>query len=424
MDLTNTDRARPRIRRLNEQAVLDAVFAFGPTGRVEISRRTGLSKPTVSSIVEELVRLGLVRLDGTSIEGRVGRASQLYRVDGHVGYVIGVDLGGTKIRAAISDLYGVVLEEVAEPTAQTGAGDVIRQIVRLARDLGQRSGVDSTRVRVLSVGTPGTVNPKTGEISLAFNIPPFADVPLAKELAAETHLAVVVENDVNAAAVGERWKGIAQRSDNFVFLAIGTGVGMGIVINGELWRGARGAAGEVGYLPLGEDPFDVAFRKRGWFEEAIAGSGIVRRVERELKRGTNSQLMPGVNAVAIFDAAVKGDAVALKVVDEEARDVALGIAAIAAVLAPELVVLGGGIGASPLLLAPVRKYVEELVPQPVRVESSGLGHRASLVGALAIGLDEARSSVFPAAEASATRPIATGSFMHTAAPEEGQASDG
>ncbi len=374
-------------RRLNEQAVVEAAYANGPLTRAELAARTGLSKPTVSSIVTGLVSSGLLRSIGRT-SGKVGRTAELYEVNSAVGYVVGFDLGGTKIRAAVCDLFGRLLAERVVPMASTTPDDVINLIRGLLGELTDDAGIEPASVRVLAAGTPGTVDPATGRIALAFNVPSFAGVDLAARLAEGSELRVILDNDVNVAAVGERWHGLARNCDNFVFLAIGTGIGAGLMLNGELWHGRCGAAGEVGYLPVGGDPFDPAKRKRGVFEEAAAGSGIVARFRAV---GGDGAL---ATAAEIFDAAGDGDAVACSVVEEAARTVAVGIAAISAVVAPEMVVLGGGIGSNELLLEPVRRHVAELVPLDLPVVTSALGHRATLFGALALGLQEARAILF------------------------------
>lgn len=380
-------------RRLNEQAVLDVIFKTGPTSRVAVAETTGLSKPTVSAIVEELVAQGLVHSTGRT-HGSVGRTAALYEVNPAVGHVVGVDLGGTKVRAALCDLFGSILAERVLPTDPTGPDAVIRQIQKLAGDLAADADLSMSTVRVLSLATPGTVDPLTDEISLAYNIPSFAGVDLAKRLADGNGFRVVLDNDVNMAAVGERWQGLARHCDNFAFLAVGTGVGMGLMLNGEIWQGHGGAAGEVGYMPLGGDPFDPSVRKRGTLEEAGAGRGIVARYRRALE---DHVIAPDdVTAEDVFKAADAGDETAGNVIDAEARLLAMAIGAVNSVVAPELIVLGGGIGANSSLLDPIRRHVEELVPNPeLRVETSALGHRASLIGSLAIGLQAARAVVFP-----------------------------
>jgi len=380
-------------RRINEQLVLEAIFLHGPLSRVTVASLTGLSKPTVSSIVDGLVDAGLVHQNGRT-SGGIGRTAALYSVDRRVGHVIAMDLGGTKVTGAIADLYGKVLAERTEPTQKQSAEALLEQLGNLARGLAEDAGVDWVAVRSLAIGVPGTVDPTSGRITLAYNIPDLSEISLAEELAQlGDGLQVVVENDVNVAAIGERWQGWAKDSNHFAFVAIGTGIGAGVVVNGELCRGLGGAAGEIGYLPFGEDPFDPGMHLRGPLEEAISGRGIVADVRRRLAEGQSSDLAEDCTAADVFAAAADGDPLALESIDREARMVAMTVAGLAAVIAPEMVVLGGGIGANELLIEPVRRYSRELTAKPLRIEQSALGPRAALVGALSLGLQAAREVV-------------------------------
>jgi predicted NBD/HSP70 family sugar kinase len=203
---------------------------------------------------------------------------------------------------------------------------------------------------------------------------------------------VVIENDVNMAAVGERWKGLAQERDHFVAISIGTGIGMGVVMNGELHRGSRGAAGEIDFLPLGADPFQ-GHRGHGPLEWAGTGPALLDRLEARLADGATSSIERGDDVAAIFRAAEEGDALANELVDLEARLIAMAIAAVSAVVDPDLVVLGGGIGANHVLLEPVRAYVARIFPRPVEIQISALGDGAAFYGALAAGLRVAREEL-------------------------------
>lgn len=379
------------VRQMNEQAVIDTLFSEGPLSRVEVAERTGLSKPTVSAVVRDLVGAGLVHENGRTT-GMVGRSAILYRVDAQAGHVIGIDLGGTKVRAAVADLFGEILAEQVEPTAAEGGEAVLDQLIHLTKRLTDQAGTDLTSVQAVVLGSPGVFDPKSDQLALVPNIPGFEDLHLSRRLREQFDAEVLIENDVNLAAVGERWRGVAARIDHFAFLAIGTGIGMGLVINGELHRGLHGAAGEVAYLPIGADPFDPAVRRRGALEEAASASGILARLH---DRGGQAASVRDV-----FAAAERGDALARELVDEQGRLLALAILSTAAVVDPELVVLGGGIGSSPLLLPPVRAHLDALVPYPVRVESSALGDRAALLGALTLGLHAARKQLFPGQERS------------------------
>jgi glucokinase len=394
-------------RRLNERLVLESIFEHGPMSRVAVARLTGLSKPTVSSIVDGLVDAGLVQQQGRT-SGGIGRTAALYEVDGRVGNVVAIDLGGTKITGALADLYGNVRAERTEATNTESTKALIDQLSDLAHLLAHESGVRWSAVRAIAVGVPGTVDPETGGINLAYNIPDLSKLSLADELRRlGKNLVVVVENDVNAAAVGERWQGWANDCDNFAFIAIGTGIGAGLVVNGQLCRGMGGAAGEIGYLPFGDDPFAPDVDCRGPLEAAAAGRGVIAALERRLTGGASSTLTVGSTVSDIFDAAIRGDNLAREIFERETRLIAMTIAAMAAVVAPDLVVLGGGVGSNAILLEPVRRHAHSLIAQPLRIEQSALGERAALVGALALGLAAARTVVL-------TPPSDVGPFLDLA----------
>jgi len=195
-----------------------------------------------------------------------------------------------------------------------------------------------------------------------------------------------VDNDINMAAVGEKWHGLAGGASTFVFISIGAGVGMGIVIENDLFRGFHGAAGEIGYLPLARDPFDAHHRRLGGLEDEIGADGILAAYQAA--GGSAS------SAREVVEAAREGDAAAASVLESAAQRIGLAIATVCAVVDPELVVLGGRIGGAPDLLPAVRATVGRLLPLPMRIETSILAERAALEGALAMGLREARDRLF------------------------------
>jgi len=196
------------------------------------------------------------------------------------------------------------------------------------------------------------------------------------------------ENDVNLAALGERWKGLGKAVDDFAFLQIGTGVGAGLVLGGELYRGSTGGAGEVGYLPVGGDLRDRAGVERGALDAVAGASGVVADAQRLGMRGP-------LTAKGVFADARRGVSSAKRVVAREARRIALAVVAVAAFADPELVILGGGIGANgDLLLEPVEREVAALSPFRPRIEVTSLGDDATLQGAVWMSLQAARDRLF------------------------------
>jgi predicted NBD/HSP70 family sugar kinase len=235
------------------------------------------------------------------------------------------------------------------------------------------------------VGVPGVVDEKSGRIDLATSVAGLEGQTFRTALGERLEVPITLENDVNLAALGEQWQGVARGVDDFVFLSVGTGMGAGLVLHGELHRGHNGAAGEVDFALIGlaqdVDPCAGAISE---FAAALAA-----------ERDAGTTLRAPFDAREIFAAARAGDALAQEVVEEVARRIALHIVPVAAVTDVSLAVLGGGLGANgDLLLQPVRDRLRNWIPYPPRVDVSSLGEAAVLTGALAIGLRSALDNVF------------------------------
>ena len=365
----------PLLRNLNERTVLEAIRTGAPISRAEISRRSGISKPTVSSALHSLLEAQLVREADDRPDGP-GYGATYFEPVPDAALVLGLDLGARFVRGAVCDLTGRVrARQDVELTVAT-AEDAVQASERLRSALLDASGIDPARVDGVVVGVPGGVETGTGVLRLAENVAGLEGRAFADELEHALQLPVRLENDINLAALGEQWQGVARGVDDFVFLSIGTGMGAGLVLGGELHRGRHGAAGEIDFALIGLDEnVDPAAPQVAELASELAG----RRTD----------------APAVFGAARNGDEGARAVVSEIARRIALHVAPIAAVADVELVVLGGGIGANgDLLLDPVERLLAEWLPFPPRVEVSTLGEAAVLTGALAVGLQAALENVF------------------------------
>ena len=374
----------PLLKDLNERTVLDAIRAGAPISRAEISRRAGISKPTVSLALQSLLDAGLVR-DTQPDPGRPTYGATFFEVVPEAGLVLGLDLGARFLRGAICDLRGEIRARQDVELDGADAEGAIDAIAGLRVSLAEASGLPVDRIDGAVVGVPGVVDADTGRLTLATNVPGLEGRDWAEDLRTRLELTVTVENDINLAAVGERWRGMARGVEDFVFLSVGTGLGAGLVLRGELHRGRHGAAGEVDLVAAGrEEDIDPC---------AAAISGVAARLASA--DGARTTLQPPYDARSIFAAARASDAVAQAVVEEEARRIALHIAPVAAVTDIALVVLGGGIGVNAdLLLDPIRDLLTEWLPYPPRVEVSSLGDAAVLTGALAVGLRSAVDNVF------------------------------
>lgn len=282
-----------------------------------------------------------------------------------------VDLGGTNVRAALATRNARILAELAEPTEHGTVAVYLAQLRRLFEALCAQAGIDRARVLAAGIGLPAAIDPRSGALGSTQNVPGLGGARLDARLRRALGLPVRLENDANLAALGEGWRGAAVGVADYVVIAIGTGVGAGVVADGRLVRGAHGWAGELAYLPLGDDPFTPTSRTQGAFESAAAGPALRARLGASYAR---------LEEVAL--AARRGDLAAQALLDEEARLIALGIAAVAAVVDPALVVLSGGVGSVDALLEPVRTWLTELVPRPPSLRRGELGERAALVGAI------------------------------------------
>ncbi|MEY9864069.1 putative NBD/HSP70 family sugar kinase [Catenulispora sp. GAS73] len=380
---------RSVLRTNNERLLLDRLRADGATSRAELARLTGLSKPTVSTALGRLEHGGLVREIGKQAVAGRGRSPVLYEADPTAGYAIGVDVGRSWIRVGLADLDGTVVGRSDRPNTAADADGIVDAIVEQVRHAAEEAGVEWSRVLHTVVGSPGVIDTATNELRYAVNLPGWGRREVTDRLAASLGTALELLNDANLAALGEHAAGAGRDCRLFVYLHIGTGLGSGIVVDGKLFPGAHGAAGEVGYLPYGPYDEDRA-RTRGLLEDAAAADSVVA-IARELG------MADVASAKDVFLAARAGSTTALEVVRREAERLAHAVASIAAVIDPELVVLGGGIGDSAdLLLEPLRETLGKMTPLVPDLAASVLGANAVLEGALASGVRTVRGLVFEA----------------------------
>jgi predicted NBD/HSP70 family sugar kinase len=381
------------LRELGEQAVLETIFREGPITRPEIASATTLSKPTVSAAVSRLEQAGLVRAAGTR-SGPRGRKPVAYVVSNRAGFVLGGDIGGTNVRVAAADLFGEPICDLQQPTTKDGSRAVGVQVLEMISEVIDRAGGTHGRPLALGISAPGVIDRSRGRVtSLAYNVTPDGGFDPLEVIRDRFDLPVLMDNNVNLAAVGEKWFGLARGISTVVYIGIGAGIGMGVIIDEELVRGAHGAAGEIGYLPLVGDPFDPRHRLHGGLEDEVAASGILTAFKTR-RDGNRDEDGGGISSAhEVFELAASGDAIAREVVDHVASRLGAAIATVCAILDPELVVLGGGIGSNPLLLRPVRGAAAALVPITARIETSLLGDRAALQGAIAVALQAVRAQL-------------------------------
>lgn len=385
------DSATPVLRQISVRAVMDVLLNSGATSRADLAKLTGLSKQTMSEVIRVLEGGGFVRVKGVT-SGRVGRAAVIYEVDPSGGYVIGAELGVTGIRLSLVNIVGEVVGALEVPSEQLAGPALFGELGRLKADLVAGAGIDASRLLIAAVAMPGVIEPDSGRLSLSPNIEGIDNVDVRTLLAAQLGCQVVIENDINAAVIGESWRGCAVGVGEVAFVSLGAGIGLGALSGGHLIRGASGAAGEIGFLPLGADPEAPDSLERGALECAIGRRGI-----RERYRALGGAA--GLSASEVFEAAEAGsDPAAVAAARETARIAALMVVSVHALLEPRKIVVGGVVGRLPAVVGMIRAELPRVSRRPIVVEASALGVHAALTGAVAIALNQAHNLLFSPAD--------------------------
>jgi predicted NBD/HSP70 family sugar kinase len=380
--------ARPAlIRAMNEQLLLEHIRQRGPCSRAELARVSGLSKPTVSLALGNVERAGLVRIAGQRT-GVPGRSAQLYEITPDAGLVLGLDIGHDYMRGGLAGLTGEIRARSELRTRATSVRGRVAELVSLADVLCAEARVSRSAVTQTVIGSPGVYDPRRNTMQLTGRLAGWDKPAALAGLREAFGPSLVMENDVDAAALAEQAHGHGRDVDHFAFVHFGTGIGMGLVIAGQLLRGAHGVAGEIAFLPLsdGVDIDQHEARKRGEFEAAASASAIVREARKAGMRGA-------LSARRVFEAAAAGDKRAATVVAEEARLAAKAICVVVTVADPALIVLGGGIGRAPGFADMVCAELDTIAPVRPQVLVSALGTNAVVDGCLAAGAELAWNQV-------------------------------
>lgn len=330
-------------------------------------------------------------LEPTQRGGNTATTLFLRTSSADAGYVAAVDIGGTNLRLALADGSGAIVAKWSSSTAGVrGADAVVNLICDGVKHLLQQTSLPRNSLKAIAVGVPGVTDVEEGRVIATSYLLGWRDIPLAAMLEAALNIPSAVDNDVNLAAVGESWVGATKGARDFVFVAIGTGIGAGIVLNHSLFHGAGWAAGEIGYMLVPGTP--NAPRKRdepGALESMIGGEGI-RAEWQKLWTPDNTTLPREMVASEIFDAALAGDPLAQTILQQSARMLSHAIYNMSLVLNCPLFVLGGGVGLHPALCAATRGMLQQWAVRgrPELIQSE-LGPDAQLMGALRLALDTA-----------------------------------
>jgi predicted NBD/HSP70 family sugar kinase len=376
--------------------ILRVVRAQGPLAASEIVRLTGLAKSTVSVNLDRLLEAGLVREVASP-----GLKRRKLALADDAGFVVGVDLGQTHLAVGACDLRATVLGRVRVPLLlrrETPEG-VLRRAAALADEVLAGAGLDPGRLLGMAVGVPGPVDYAHGVPVSPPVMPGWDHFPVASVLAERFRCPVFLDNDVNVMALAERDRGAAQDVPDFMFVKIGTGIGCGLVVRGELYRGARGAAGDIGHIGLDGDPTACRCGNRGCLEAVAGGEGLQAMAEAAARDGQSAFLVEraqrgeplGPEALAMGAAA--GDECCNRVLMESGKKVGDVLAKLVNFFNPSLIVIGGGVAlVGERYIASIREAVYRrstpLATSDLVVKKAVLGEDCGLVGAAVLVLDE------------------------------------
>jgi glucokinase len=369
------------MRDINRSAILEIIRRKGPISRTTIAESLDVSLPTVMRIVNSLIEEGFVRLHG-STEWSGGRRRPLLEFNADSYVVLGVDMGGTKMYGAISNLGGDVVDEVNIARHGTSGEESFSCLTTLIDTLLASPKLAGRRVRGIGVGAPGITLHKEGIVKWAYTLG-WENFPLRARLAERYSLPITVDNDVNLAALGELWFGAGQNAQNIVLVAIGTGIGAGIIIDGALYRGSHEASGEIGHMVPGPQFLGKDYQDFGALESVASGTGIAGRARYALQSQANGAALDTLLAEEVFDAARQGQEWAWTIINESADYLAIAIANLAVSFDPELIVLGGGVSRSAdMLVEPILRRITGVIPTLPRLVVSNLGLRGAVMGAI------------------------------------------
>lgn len=387
------------IRKLNTAVLLDVLRRFAPLSRADLAARTGLNRSTVSIIVNNLIEEGFVQ-ETDFQNSKIGRPGMLLELNPKGGFAVGVEIGVDFISVILTDFIANVLWEqhiTSDPEEdQIRILDRASEMTQKAIDAGIQQGL---RPLGIGIGVPGLVDIHQGKLILAPNLH-WTNVPLRLMWSQRFDMPIFIENEANAAALGEYCFGAARGVDSFIYLSAGIGLGGGIIINGKLFRGSSGYAGEVGHMTVDPEGELCSCGRRGCWETQVGPRAVLHRVSKTLETGVSSAIcdmiqddLERITFESVVKAAKQDDPVALHALQEVGENLGKGVANLVNIFNPELIVLGGALNLASTILMPIVERVvsENALPpacEDLRVVASAHGIDACVMGAAALVLED------------------------------------
>lgn len=382
------------MRETNARTILMLLKKLGVCSRADLVRQTGMSAPTVANVVSYLHDQGLIEWTGEGPSGG-GRRPENLRFKADYGCLAGVEITADALRILLTDLNGTLIEEQVEalPNDARTPDAVAEALLGSLKTVMQRHNLSRKKLLAITVGVAGITNVRDGIVISVSSSNSWRDVPLRDMLKKQLSCAVFIENDTNLAAIGEHFRGVAQSEDSFIFVSVGSGVGAGIFLNGQIVHGASWSAGEIGYLRVPNvSSLEPSLYDFGGLEQVLGARGILRSWNAvSNKSGVTVKIR---KAMSVLDLALEGNVAAQRIVAQRARllrDVVLNLSL---TLNPGLFVFGGELGAHAALLTPTIEMLQKSEVAVVRVLPSRLGESAVAWGAIAVGMQDADKRLY------------------------------
>ena len=387
------------LREKNLSSVLNYIFYHKSKAfRAKLAERVGLNKSTASSLVQELIERDLLREIGKNQAGAIGRPATFLEINPQTGFIIGVDLSVDFISVMVTDFSGKAIWERKFPIdSEVKQDDAIAKMLELVKEAMAVCKEKNNRILGLGLAVPGLVDTNGDNLIYAPHLN-WKDVPFRKILSESTELQEIqIENDANAATIGEHIYGVARKTGDFIFVFVGKGIGSGLFLNGKLYRGMNGYAGEIGHLPIIAEPFNnlCDCGNLGCWETYANESTILKRTNERLEKRHSSIISTLMEeqhtplSISILKkAADAGDQESLEIYSEAGDAIGIGIAGLINIFNPDKVIVGGPISISGIHLLPaiinsVKKHTLPDLNQNVEILLSEFGRDAVLIGAIA-----------------------------------------
>lgn len=381
------------VKNINKHTILDLIrFTPGGISRVDIARRMGLSRAAITAIVNDLLATGIIR-EAESRLGHSGRPPIVLEINPARGYVVGIDFGATHLNLLAVDISARILEELeVEIDIQSGPEACLEEASLRVHELLKKAQLNFKDVLAIGVGVPGPTFAEEGMVVAPPIMPGWDRYPIRDTLQKLWGLPVSVNNDAELGALGEWAYGAGRGERNLVYIKIGTGIGAGLLMDGKIYHGVTGSAGEIGHLTIDENGPVCACGNHGCLEALAGGRAIALQARQAIQKGlrtqlTNIQPVEKITARDVASAAQRGDLVSQQILTQAGSHIGIALAGLVNMFNPGMVIIGGGVAQTgDILLEPMRQTVQRrslpAATRVVRITTAMLGRRSSSMGAV------------------------------------------